>query len=122
MQRMHEPMLCLPIYKPPYGRLTNLNRGEILWQVPNGDGPRNHPALKPLNLTPLGTAGRPAPLVSKTLLFIGEGSDSIPGVPKDAFGNKFRAYGRQYTVVPIGGKNHPPEFVALGLPDPASVQ
>ena len=153
MQRIHEPMLSngLPIYKPPYGRLTalDLNRGEILWQVPNGDGPRNHPALKHLNLPPLGNAGRPAPLVTKTLLFIGEGSDAIPGVPRDAFGNKFRAYdkatgrvvweielpagttsgpmtymfrGRQYIVVPIGGKNHPPEFVALGLPDPAPVQ
>jgi quinoprotein glucose dehydrogenase len=148
LQRIHEPMLenGLPIYKPPYGRLTaiDLNRGEIVWQVANGDGPRNHPALKNLNLPPLGTAGRPAPLVTKTLLFIGEGSDAIPGVPKDAFGNTFRAYdkatgkviwqtelpagttgapmtyllkGRQYIVVPIGGKNHPPEFVALGLPE-----
>ena len=85
-QRSHEPMLenGLPIYKPPYGRLTaiDLNRGEIMWQVANGDGPRNHPALKQLNLPPLGTAGRPAPLVTKTLLFIGEGSDAIPGVPR----------------------------------------
>ena len=146
-QRNHEPLLenGLPIYKPPYGRISaiDLNRGEIKWQVPNGDGPRNHPALKGLNLPPLGTAGRPAPLVTKTLLFIGEGSDAIPGIPRDAFGNKFRAYdkatgkviwetelpagttgapmtylhkGRQYIVVPIGGKNHPPELVALGLP------
>jgi quinoprotein glucose dehydrogenase len=100
--------------------------------------------LKNLNLPPLGTASRAAPLVTKTLVFIGEGSDAIPGVPKDAFGNKFRAYdkatgkviwetdlpagttgapmtylfkGRQYIVVAIGGKNHPPEFVALGLPE-----
>jgi glucose dehydrogenase len=147
LQRSHEPMLDngLPIYKPPYGRLTaiDLNRGEIKWQVANGDGPRNHPALKGLNLPPLGTAGRPAPLVTKTLLFIGEGSDAIPGVPRDAFGNTFRAYdkatgkviwqtelpagttgapmtylhkGRQYIVVPIGGKNQPPELVALALP------
>ena len=147
LQRGHEPMLAngLPIYKPPYGRLTaiDLTRGEIMWQVANGDGPRHHPALKGLNLPPLGTAGRPAPLVTRTLLFIGEGSDAIPGVPSDAFGNTFRAYdkatgkviwetelpagttgapmtylhkGRQYIVVAIGGKNHPPEFVALGLP------
>jgi quinoprotein glucose dehydrogenase len=153
LQRMHEPMLDngLPIFKPPYGRLTaiDLNKGDILWQVANGDGPRNHPALKGLNLPPLGTAGRPAPLVTKTLLFIGEGSDAIPGVPRDAFGNKFRAYdkatgavvwemelpsgttgapmtylfkGRQYIVVPIGGKNHPPEFVALALPAAPATQ
>ena len=153
LQRMHEPMLDngLPIYKPPYGRLTaiDLNKGDILWQVANGDGPRNHLALKALNLPPLGTAGRPAPLVTKTLLFIGEGSDAIPGVPTDAFGNKFRAYdkatgkvlwetelpagttgapmtylfkGRQYIIVPIGGKKHPPEFVALGLPEGPSTK
>ena len=37
----------LPLMKPPYGRITafDLNRGEQAWMVPNGDGPRNHPAL-----------------------------------------------------------------------------
>ena len=31
----------LPIVKPPYGRITaiDMNRGEELWMVPNGDGP-----------------------------------------------------------------------------------
>jgi len=147
MQRSHEPTLAsgLPITKPPYGRITalDLNRGTLLWMVPNGDGPRNHPLLKDLNLPPLGTAGRAAPLITKTLLFIGEGSDAIPGVPAGAYGNKFRAYdkatgkvvwemelpagttggpmtysaqGKQYLVVTIGGKNSPPEWVALGLP------
>lgn len=48
----------LPLVKPPYGRLTaiDLNRGEIAWQVPHGDGPRDHPAIKHLNLGPLGVA------------------------------------------------------------------
>ncbi len=48
----------LPMFKPPYGRITaiDLNRGEILWQVPHGDGPRDHPAIKHLNLGPLGAA------------------------------------------------------------------
>jgi quinoprotein glucose dehydrogenase len=41
--------------KPPYGTLSavNLDRGEIVWQVPHGDTPdnvRNHPALKVLNI------------------------------------------------------------------------
>ena len=65
----------LPLLKPPYGRITaiDLNRGEQLWMTPNGDGPRNHPLLKPLNLPPLGSPGRSAPLVTKTLLFLGEG-------------------------------------------------
>jgi glucose dehydrogenase len=147
MQRAHEPTLSsgLPITKPPYGRITalDLNHGTALWMVPNGDGPRHHPLLKDLNLPPLGTPGRAAPLVTKTLLFIGEGSDAIPGVPIGGGGKKFRAYdkatgkvvweielpagatggpmtymaqGKQYIIVPIGGRNSPPEWVALGLP------
>jgi quinoprotein glucose dehydrogenase len=147
MQRSHEVWLAsgLPVFKPPYGRITaiDVNRGELKWMVPNGDGPRNHPLLKDLHLPPLGTPGRAAPLVTKTLLFIGEGSDAIPGLPRDGFGSKFRAYdkatgkvvwefelpagatggpmtymfkGKQYIVVPIGAKNHASEWVALGLP------
>ena len=41
----------LPLFKPPYGQISaiDLNKGEILWQVANGETPdaiRNHPALK----------------------------------------------------------------------------
>jgi glucose dehydrogenase len=69
----------LPLFKPPYGRITaiDLNRGEHRWMVANGDGPRNHPAIKQLNLPPLGNPGRAAPLVTKSLLFIGEGSTAM---------------------------------------------
>src|SRR5204862_548539 len=46
----------LPLFKPPYGRITaiNLNTGDHVWVKPNGDGPREHPAIKHLNLPPLG--------------------------------------------------------------------
>ena len=56
-------------FKPPYSRLVaiDLNKGDILWSVANGDGLRNHPAFKGLNLPPLGTPGRLAALVTKTL-------------------------------------------------------
>jgi quinoprotein glucose dehydrogenase len=95
----------LPLLKPPYGRITaiDLNKGEHVWMVPNGDGPRDHPLLKNLNLPPLGNPGRSAPLATKTLLFVGEG-DSImaaparvpPGMPLSlapgAGGRMFRAY------------------------------
>jgi quinoprotein glucose dehydrogenase len=66
----------LPLFKPPYGRVTaiDMNRGEHRWMVANGDGPRNHPAIRHLNLPPLGNTGRPAPVLTRTLLFIGEGS------------------------------------------------
>ena len=49
--------------------------------VPNGEGPREHPLLKPLNLPPLGHPGRSAPLATKTLLFVGEG-DPIMASPE----------------------------------------
>lgn len=97
----------LPLFKPPYGRITaiDMTKGEIVWQVPNGNGPRNHPAIRHLNLGRLGRPGRPSPLLTKTLLFIGEGSraraergaDRIPeGMPVEIVTNYgepwFRAY------------------------------
>jgi len=95
----------LPLFKPPYGRITaiDMNRGEVVWQVANGNGPRDHPAIRHLELGPLGNPGRPSPLATATLLFIGEGSDGItdesrvpPGMPLDVapnFGEPwFRAY------------------------------
>jgi quinoprotein glucose dehydrogenase len=69
----------LPLIKPPYGVVTaiDLNKGEIAWQVAHGDGPRDHPALKGLNLPPLGASSHSflssgGPLVTKTLLFINQ--------------------------------------------------
>ena len=96
----------LPLLKPPYGRITaiDLNKGEQVWMVPNGEGPRNHPLLKPLNLPWLGNPGRASPLVTKTLLFLGEGDPVMsslgsrlrPEMPASlapgAGGRKFRAY------------------------------
>src|SRR5580704_12010453 len=42
----------LPLMKAPYGRITaiDMNTGTKVWMVPNGDGPRNNPLLKDLNL------------------------------------------------------------------------
>jgi quinoprotein glucose dehydrogenase len=95
----------LPLFKPPYGRISaiDMNAGELRWQVANGDGPRDHTAIRHLNLGPLGNPGHSAPLVTKTLLFVGEGSDAmvsaarIPrGMPFDTAPNYgepwFRAY------------------------------
>ena len=98
-------VMGLPLLKPPYGRITaiDLNKGEIVWTVANGDGPRDHPLLKHLNLPPLGHPGRSSPLLTKTLLFVGEG-DPIMAAPArvpagmplaiapGAGGRKFRAY------------------------------
>ncbi len=100
----------IPLVKPPWGRVTalNMNTGELEWSVANGDGPRDHPLLKDLELPPLGIPNRPAPLVTRSLLFMGEGSDAVIGtVPGGGgayddpdrgydeswrWGKKFRAY------------------------------
>ena len=77
----------LPLFKPPYGRISaiDMNEGEILWQVANGDGPRDNPAIAHLKLGPLGNTGHSAPLVTKTLLFVGEGSSAmVVGVARAA--------------------------------------
>ena len=135
----------LPLVKPPYGRVTaiNLNTGEHVWMVANGDGPRNHPELKALNLPPLGQAVRSGALVTKTLLFVTEGDQVHPRTPPGGGGRKFRALdkatgktlwemefeagatgapmtysfgGKQHIVFAIGGQSHPAEFVAFSLP------
>ena len=88
----------LPLFKPPYGRLAaiDLNRGEILWSVANGDGPRGHPALRHLDLPPLGQPGRVSPLVTKSLVFLGEGGGAgvvvLQPIWGGAGGKTFRAY------------------------------
>ncbi len=134
----------LPLFKPPYGRITaiNLNTGDHVWVKPNGDGPREHPAIKHLNLPPLGQPGRASPLVTKTLFFIGEGDPINVRTPPGGGGRKFRAYdkasgavvwemefpagttgapmtymykGKQYIAFAIGSSEHQAEFVALAL-------
>jgi quinoprotein glucose dehydrogenase len=69
----------LPLYKPPYSRVTayDLNTGTIKWQVPIGDGPRNHPLLRDLRLGPLGNAQRGNPLATATLLFVSQSSGGL---------------------------------------------
>jgi quinoprotein glucose dehydrogenase len=135
----------LPLLKPPYGSIVaiDLNRGEIAWSVPNGDGPRNHPLLKDLKLPPLGQPGRAGPLLTRTLLFVGEGDPIAAVTPPGGGGTKFRAYdkvtgavlwetdlnagttgspmtysvnGKQFIVVAVGSAKYPGELVALALP------
>jgi glucose dehydrogenase len=136
----------LPLLKPPYGTLTaiDLNAGEILWSVPNGDGPRDHPAIEHLDLPKLGQTGRVSPLVTKSLVFLGEGGgEGVILVPEGNGGRMFRAYdkmtgeviwemeldggttaapmsymadGKQYILLTLGWEGMPAEYVALALP------
>ena len=88
----------IPIIKPPWGRISaiDLNKGEILWSVANGDGPRDHPALRDLDLPPLGQPGRVSPLVTKSLVIIGEGGNTgvvvLRPIWGGAGGKMLRAY------------------------------
>ncbi len=63
----------------PAGSVTaiDLNRGEIAWQVPHGDGPRDHPAIRHLDLPPLGNSSHSflssgGPLVTGSLVFFNQ--------------------------------------------------
>ena len=130
----------LPLTKPPYGRITaiDLNSGEHVWMKPNGPGATDSPQLKPFNLGWIGSRQRAGPLLTKTLLFVGEG----PHDPR--FGKKvLRAYdkmtgemiaeiplpswtigppmtyisgGRQFIVCGMGIRQDPHQLVALALP------
>ena len=135
----------LPLAKPPYGRVTaiDLNKGERAWMVANGDGPRDNPAIKALNLGPLGQAVRSSAIATRTLLFVTEGDQINPRTPPGGGGRKFRALDKatgqtlwqmefeagangapmtylfndkQYVVLAIGGQRYPAELVALSLP------
>jgi len=127
----------LPLWKPPYTHLNALDMttGEYLWQIAIGDGPRDHELLKDLDLPQLGDKGRPFPLVTKSLMFIFQGSrkkllfsydkvtgeeisrTGLPGTPQGA-PMTYMAGGKQYLVIPCGGRSRrdPATLVALTLP------
>jgi quinoprotein glucose dehydrogenase len=139
----------LPLLKPPYGRITaiDLNTGEHVWMAANADTPesiKNHPALKGLNIPNTGTPERAGILVTKTLLFSGEGAASFAiaaslhgggpwlhawdkrtgervadiKLPSHQSGvpMSYMLSGKQYIVVAVSTVNQPSELVALTLP------
>ena len=139
----------LPLTKPPYGRLSaiDLNRGEILWQTPHGETPdrvRRHPALAGLDIPRTGElcAGLVGPLVTKTLVIMGECSyHTMPGgqppgamlraydkmtgaevgavympAPQSGSPMTYMLDGRQYLVVAISGRTYSGEYVAFTVP------
>ena len=129
----------LPLLKPPYGSIVaiDLNTGEHLWRVPNGDTPasvKNHPALKGVTLPVTGKQTHATILVTRSLLFYGEGRGAEPylhaldkktgrevaRVQIPATTNTapmtYMHQGRQYIVLSVAGPGHPAELVALALP------
>jgi quinoprotein glucose dehydrogenase len=137
----------LPLIKPPWGRITaiDLNRGEILWQVPHGATPdhvASHPALAGMSIPRTGRPGRVGTLVTKTLVIAGEAG--LFTTPSGERGAMLRAYdktsgaevgevfmpapqtgspmtymldGVQHIVVAISGGGYPGELVAFRLPE-----
>ncbi|GIT68223.1 MAG: hypothetical protein Ct9H300mP25_16950 [Acidobacteriota bacterium] len=138
----------LPLVKPPYKRITaiDLNTGDHVWMSPHGDGPRNHPAIKHLNLPALGGhigMHGGGPLVTKTLLIVNSGgryfdneaaaASTITAYHKDNgeyLGSGEYPQYRGETPLPTSTKGYstlpwqsaagkgdtPPELVALRLP------
>ena len=128
----------LPIHKPPYGRITaiDMNTGEHLWWIPNGDTPeriRDHPALQGVDLPNTGQTSIAITMVTKTLLVTAEGGGGEPrlhAVDKTT-GERLATIdlpsaghygmmtymheGNQYIVVQTGGRT-PAALVALRLP------
>jgi len=130
----------LRLMKPPYGRITayNMNKGEIAWQIPNGDTPpavKNNPALKGLTIPKTGSPSQAGLLVTKTLLFAGEGAGGlaffhaydkatgaeiwqtpIPG-PQTSLPMTYMHQGRQYVVVGVRGPTGTgAQLMAFALP------
>ena len=134
----------LPLFKPPFGRITaiDMNTGEHLWMKPNGDTPpaiRDHPALADAEFPPTGSPTRAVLLVTKTLLFAGEGwlggpyfraYDKRSGeivaeleipAPVTSLPMTYMHEGRQFIVFAAGDSrsNYPANLIALTLPDAA---
>jgi quinoprotein glucose dehydrogenase len=135
---LHGPQ-GLPIFKPPYSQIVaiDMNTGEHLWAIPNGNTPeriKNHPALKGLKLPNTGQTSHPVTLVTKTLLISAEGNAGDPvlhaidkrtgkvlgTVTIPASGQygmmSYMHDGKQYIVVQIASTEHPGGLAALRLP------
>lgn len=130
----------LPIFKPPYGTITaiDLNTGEHLWQIPNGQTPdeiKDHPRLQGVDLPNTGARSHATKLVTGSLLMYGEGRGAAPifrAVDKmtgEELGSvelpaptltapmTYMHEGKQYLVVAVGSGDMPGSLVALTLPD-----
>jgi quinoprotein glucose dehydrogenase len=140
----------LPLVKPPYATISaiDLNKGDLVWQIPHGETPdnvRNHPALKGLTIPRTGRIGRIGVLTTKSLLIAGEAGFFT--TPSGQRGAMLRAYekssgqevgavympapqtgspmtymlnGRQYLVVAVSGANYSGELLAFRLPQEAT--
>ncbi len=130
----------VPIVKPPWGRITaiNLTTGDHAWMVPNGDTPSyvaERLQLPPASIPNTGKASRAGLLVTRTLLFAGEGTAGsgnlwvlnkrtgaritrldVPSGTQSGLPMTYLHDGRQYVVFATTGAGQPAEIVAYALP------
>lgn len=132
----------LEVVKPPYGRITaiDMNSGDHLWWIPNADTPeriRNHPLLQGVDVGRTGIPTRAGILLTKSLLFVGEGSGGPGASPIFRAVNKetgdivaeidlpdnqtglpftYEHGGKQYLAMFVGGTGKPAELIAYALP------
>ena len=134
----------LPLFKPPYSRMTaiNMNTGEHAWMIPtgNGDRIRNSPRLQPLKLGPVGgDVTYSGPLLTKTILVYALTTGGTTGGPRlvaydkangkelgsvdlpgSAIGTPmtYLAGGKQFIALTVSGRSQQdiPELVAFSLP------
>jgi quinoprotein glucose dehydrogenase len=134
----------LPLFKPPYSRMTaiDMNTGTHAWMAPTGAGNRvrEHPMLKALNLPPVGgDVTFSGPLLTKTMLVYAlttggrnDGPrlvayDKVTGremafvdLPGAAIGTPmtYIVNGRQFIALTVQGTGREafPELIALALP------
>src|SRR5262249_32321494 len=76
----------LALIKPPWGRIVamDMNTGDHVWMIPNGDTPdsvKNHPALKGMEFPKTSKPERSPLLVTKTLLFGADGAGMFNAGP-----------------------------------------
>ena len=129
----------IPIAQPPWGRITaiDMNSGKIKWSVANGETPEaiiNNPYLKGVEIPRTGKATRAGLLLTKTLLFAGEGFGGDPVFrAHDKYNGKiiseivlpgsqssppstYMINNRQFIIMTISDGKSPAELIALSLP------
>lgn len=133
------------IVKPPFGRITaiDLTSGDHVWMIANGDTPKaytENPALEGVDLPRTGKPTRAGIVVTRTLLFAGEGFGTVGNIRGDPVfrghdkrtgeiiaeidipatqsgpPSTYMVNGRQYIVMMVADGKSPAELVALALP------